>query len=171
MRPSFARRFLALRREGAGKTGCALHPRSRVQLCMEMRTRAYSCSGGIRPSLRNGFTAYGGLSPATSSCCHRHGRIKGLSSPVGPTRLRQFDISNGCQDHTLLPYASAPFVSRAADRSRAFRQPALRSRCAPDAVASTASHPTFVTMANAPLSRTGSTGYNRDEGRCEAVYF
>src|SRR6202030_4873108 len=29
--PRFARNFLALRSEGAGNTGCALHPRSRVQ--------------------------------------------------------------------------------------------------------------------------------------------
>jgi hypothetical protein len=27
--------------EGAGKTGCALHPRSRVQICAKKRTRAY----------------------------------------------------------------------------------------------------------------------------------
>jgi hypothetical protein len=31
--------------EGAGKTGCALHPRSRVQDCAKMRTRAYRFSG------------------------------------------------------------------------------------------------------------------------------
>src|SRR3984957_21019727 len=34
------------KQKGAGKTGCALHPRSRVQLCIkEMRTRAYRFSG------------------------------------------------------------------------------------------------------------------------------
>src|SRR6266436_3974985 len=27
-------------------------------------------------------------------------------SPVGPTRLRQLDTSNGCQDHTVLPSAA-----------------------------------------------------------------
>src|SRR5260221_10008729 len=31
--------------EGAGKTGCALHPRSRVQNCAKKRTRAYRFSG------------------------------------------------------------------------------------------------------------------------------
>ena len=31
--------------EGAGKTGCALHPRSRVQVAREVRTRAYRSSG------------------------------------------------------------------------------------------------------------------------------
>jgi hypothetical protein len=32
-------------REGAGKTGCALHPRSRVQKAKRTRTRAYRFSG------------------------------------------------------------------------------------------------------------------------------
>src|SRR6476469_681023 len=31
--------------EGAGKTGCALHPRSRVQCAQRVRTRAYRSSG------------------------------------------------------------------------------------------------------------------------------
>src|SRR5437016_10442979 len=31
---------------------------------------------------------------------------------------RQLDTSNGCQNHTLLPYASASFVLHAANRSR-----------------------------------------------------
>ena len=34
-------------REGAGKTGCALHPRSRAQLHKTKRTRAYRFSGSI----------------------------------------------------------------------------------------------------------------------------
>ncbi len=73
----------SLRTEGAGKTGCALHPRSRVQNCAKKRTRAYRFSGGIRPSLRNGFTVYNVLSPATNSICHRHRRIEVLRGPVG----------------------------------------------------------------------------------------
>jgi hypothetical protein len=51
----------------------------------EMRTRAYRFSGGIRPSLRSGFTAYSALSPATNSFCHRRLRIETCLSPVGPT--------------------------------------------------------------------------------------
>ena len=66
-------------------------------------------------------------SSATNSSCHRHRRIKGCLSPVGPTRLRQFSTSIGCQDHTALPSASAPFVCASFDRSQAVR-PALRSR-------------------------------------------
>ncbi|WP_212295695.1 hypothetical protein, partial [Bradyrhizobium sp. AUGA SZCCT0160] len=34
--PELCQKFLALENEGAGKTGCALHPRSRVRLAQEM---------------------------------------------------------------------------------------------------------------------------------------
>src|ERR1700716_4038305 len=96
------------------------------------------------------LTAYFVLSPATNSSCHRHQRIKGCLSPVGPTCLRQLDTSNGCQDHTALPSATVAVRLRAVDHSRVFRQPALRSHRAPDAAASTASHPAFVTIAIRP---------------------
>src|ERR1700724_3483845 len=46
MRPRFAGNFLTLQSEGAGNTGCTLHPRSRVQQCTTKRTRAYRFSGG-----------------------------------------------------------------------------------------------------------------------------
>src|SRR6266700_5635508 len=50
---------------------------------------------------------------------------------------RRLDTRNGCQDHTLLPSATLPLVSRASlDRSRLTR-PAIS--CAHDIVASTAS--------------------------------
>src|SRR5678815_2548872 len=80
----------------------ARYPRSRVQCAQEVRTRAYRAAEAIRHSLRNGFTAYSALSPATNSSCHRRQRIEICPSPVGPTHLRQLDISNGCQDHTVL---------------------------------------------------------------------
>src|SRR3954470_15521496 len=58
-RPSFAIRSRPLHSEGTGKTGCALHPRSRVQFAQ--RKCAHEHTGpaeNTRPSLRNGFTAY-----------------------------------------------------------------------------------------------------------------
>jgi hypothetical protein len=59
------------------------------------------------------LTAYGALSPATNSSCHRRRRIDGLARPVGLSKdLRRLDTSNGCQDHTLLPYALAFRKSR-----------------------------------------------------------
>jgi hypothetical protein len=57
-----------LRTEGAGKTGCAPHPRSRVQNVHQESAHEHTGSAeAIRPSLRNGFTAYAGLSSATNS--------------------------------------------------------------------------------------------------------
>jgi hypothetical protein len=71
MCPRLAKTSALAKEEGAGKTGCTLHPRSRVQTCTKKRTRAYRFSGGIRPSLRNGFTAYFALSPVNGLSCHR----------------------------------------------------------------------------------------------------
>ena len=45
MRPGFAFGSAPQKSEGAGKTGCALHPRSRVQNGAKKRTRAYRFSG------------------------------------------------------------------------------------------------------------------------------
>jgi hypothetical protein len=62
--------------------------------------------------------------------------------------LRRLDTSNGCQDHTLWPYASAPFVF--APRT-AHDHLALRSPLRADAAASTASHLTFRDDREPPL--------------------
>ena len=56
------------RKEGAGKTGCALHPRSRVQCYWVGRTRAYRFSGDIPAFPAQWFTAYSALSPAIRIC-------------------------------------------------------------------------------------------------------
>ena len=94
------------RREGAGNAGCTLHPRSRVQWVEGSAHEHTGSAEAIRHSLRNGFTAYFALFPATNSFCHRRQRIEICLSPVGPTRLRWLDISNGCQNHTTSPYAA-----------------------------------------------------------------
>ena len=72
-------------------------------------------------------------------------------------RHRQLGTSNGCRDHTVLPYALAPFVLRA---GIAHERLALRHRCAPTPNASTASLPTFVTTRDRPScrARTGRAG-------------
>src|SRR5258708_20230400 len=69
--------------------------------------------GASRHSLHNGFTAYAVLSPATNSSCHRHRRIKVLRARLGSQHLRRLDTSNGCQDHTVLPYAPTPLRQKA----------------------------------------------------------
>jgi len=128
--------------------------------------------GTLRHSLRNGFTAYAVLSPATNSSCHRRkadwrlikpGRADFTSAHLG--------ASNGRQDHTVLPYAAPVFAKRLrraqvrvrrsfSEGGSAFRparrcsltvryRPANTHRA--DAAASTASHPAFVTTRDPPL--------------------
>ena len=90
--------------EGAGKAGCALHPRSRVQTCTKKRTRAYRFSGGIPAFPAQWFTAYSALSPVTGLFCHRHPREVLLPANLTP--------ASGCQDHTASPSARVALVSR-----------------------------------------------------------
>ena len=110
MRPRFAKTF-AHKREGAGKTGCALHPRSRVQCAqgsahtsiqVQRRASGLPCAMALR------------LMP-----CSPRRRIRLVTvadgsrfcqTRLGYQNLRQLDTSNGCQDHTVLPYAPASFV-------------------------------------------------------------
>ena len=68
-RPRFAINFSPSRKlEGAGKTGCAPHPRSRVQFAHSKNAHEHTGSAETpRPSLRNGFTAYSELSPVNGS--------------------------------------------------------------------------------------------------------
>ena len=84
--------------EGAGKTGCALHPRSRVQNAHSKNAHEHTGSAEtLRPSLRSGFTAYFELSPVTALFCHRR--------PRGSHR-KNLTPASGCQDHTTSPSAS-----------------------------------------------------------------
>ena len=41
------------------------------------------------------------------------GELAALEARSGFANLHRLDTSHGCQDHTVLPYASAPFVLRA----------------------------------------------------------
>ena len=71
------------------------------------------------------LTAYFVLSPVSEFVLSPSSADMACLSPVGPTRLREFNTSNGCQNHTALPYAKSICRLRAVDRSR---DPALRSR-------------------------------------------
>jgi hypothetical protein len=77
----------------------------------------------IRPSLRNGFTAYSALSPVT-------GFLATVAMRIAPHDLTP---ASGRQNHTTSPSTSAALVSRS--------------------FASTASHRTFVTIASRPSCR------------------
>jgi len=136
-RPGFANRFAPNERAQGMPGACC----TRGPVCKRWVRCAHEHTGTVgarRHSLRSGFTAYGALSPETNSSCLRHRRIDGFAKPGWDCEnLHRFDTSHGCQNHTLLPYASASFVCRAADRSQAKARPAIRISAA-GAAASTA---------------------------------
>jgi hypothetical protein len=90
--------------------------------------------------------------------------LKDCLNPVGPTRLRQLDTNNGCQNHTLLPYAAtrrrtglrralAPVVCALC--SLTDQGPPCEHDHAPDAAASTASRPNVRDDGQRPSTGTG----------------
>jgi hypothetical protein len=112
--------------EGAGNAGCALHPRSRVQMGNEKRTRAYRFSGG-HPTFPAQWL-YGLCSWRRIRLVTIVDELAADPRPVGPTCLRQLDTSNGCRNHTPSPYAATSFVCAPFDRSRVQTRPAIHLR-------------------------------------------
>src|SRR5258708_3153192 len=102
MRPRFSENLRPLKTEGAGKTGCALHPRSRVQyvhknahtsIQVQRRASGLPCAMVLRLITR---------SPRRPAL-------------LPPSSLRSLLLKNltpasGRQDHTTSPSASATFV-------------------------------------------------------------
>jgi hypothetical protein len=63
------------RREGAGKTGCALHHAISCAIVHQGDAHEHTGSAeAVRPSLRNGFTVSFVLSPVIGPGCHRRKR-------------------------------------------------------------------------------------------------
>ena len=116
-----------MKSEGAGKTGCALHPRSRMQNAQAKRTRAYRFSGSSPAFPAQWYGLFRAL-PGD----------RALSSPSSARSLALTNLTpaSGRQDRTTSPYASASFVARIkrAQRCRVHRIP----------------HPTSVTIASRP---------------------
>ena len=97
------------------------------------------------------LTAYFVLSPATNSSCHRHPRIKVLSKArSGRLASANLTPATGARTTRLCRPLKRRSSCTLADRSRGSSRPA--TACAPDALASTASRPAFVTIAKRPLS-------------------
>jgi hypothetical protein len=91
----------SLKSEGAGKTGCTPHPRSRVRFAQtKMHTSIQVQANTLRPSLRNGFTAYFVLFPENGS----------FASVVGGTLPANVMPAPRHQNHTTSPYASGAYV-------------------------------------------------------------
>jgi hypothetical protein len=98
--------------EGAGKTGCALHPRSRVQNGQQKRTRAYRFSGGNPAFPAQWFYGLYRALPGDRAFLP--------PSPLRSSLLKNLTPASGRQDHTALPSASARFVT---SRRRVHRIP------------------------------------------------
>ena len=144
-------RSVPLRKKGAGNAGCALHPRSRVQICakkahtsiqVQRKHSGIPCAMALRLISRSPrrrirlVTVAAGLMAETI-------RLDRISH-------RQLDTSNGCQDHTVLPYASASFVLRT---STAHGRSALQSQARPTLPRPPHPLPRFVTIAIRPSCR------------------
>ena len=118
--------FLTLESEGAGNAGCTLHPRSRVQY---VDRGAHEHTGSAEAS-----DIPCAMVVRLMSCSPRRtGLVVTVVSGIASTNLTP---ASGRQDHTILPYASAPFVKGTS--------------------ASTASHPASVTIAKRPSYRDGT---------------
>jgi hypothetical protein len=128
------------KQEGAGKTGCALHPRSRVQTAhkkthtsiqVQRRQSGLPCAMGLR----------------LISCSPRRPALLPPSLPRSVSFPRNLTPASGCQDHTTSPYASMHSSARS---DRACTESVHRIP-----------HPTSVTTAKRPsyghgMGRAGS---------------
>src|SRR5437879_3205901 len=74
-----------------------------------MRTRAYRFSGGTPTFPAQWFDGLCRARPGDEFVFVTVADgLRLIETRSGRLRLRQLDISNGCQAHTVLPYAAAP---------------------------------------------------------------
>ena len=80
---------------------------TRGLVCNKRKRSAHEHTGeaeALRHPLRNGFTVYSVLSPATNSSCHRHPRIEGAPRPVErslPPRIWRQQRASGPHGFTV----------------------------------------------------------------------
>src|SRR6202171_5652870 len=94
LRPSFSFHFRPRKSEGAGKTGCALHPRSRVQTCTKKSTRAYRFSGNTPAFPAQWFYGLCRALPGDRLSCHRRhaDRSAQLDASIGASGPHDFAV-------------------------------------------------------------------------------
>src|SRR3984957_6642696 len=98
--PELCKSLLPLRTEGAGNTGCPLHPQPRVQSVESTRVSHHRFTGTPGISCAMVLTVSFVLSPVT-------GLVVTVASGVTSTNLTP---ASGRQDHTTSPSAKAPLV-------------------------------------------------------------
>jgi len=97
--------------EGAGKAGCALHPRSRVQGCtMETHTSIQVQRRHPAFPAQWFLPAYTALSPVTGLSCHRRPReiSRELDASVGAAGPRGFAVRSSHARQSQLPRPPHP---------------------------------------------------------------
>jgi hypothetical protein len=140
--------------EGAGNAGRRLAPAVSCAGCSEMRTRAYRYSqsspafpaqwfDGLYRALPGDELPFASIAAGLTA-----GRTR-----LDSNSLRQLDTSHGCQNHTALPYASAPVVCTLC--SLTDESPPCEHHHAPDAAASTATRPNVRDDGQRPSGGTG----------------
>ena len=126
--------------------------------CARMRERSAhehtGTVGAIRHSLRNGFTAYTVLSPATNSSCHRRRRIEAHAKP-GWVRKTSGGLTPATGARTTRFCRPQKRRSSGAPASLTGKARPAKTFCAPGAAAATASRLTSVTIAIRPSCGTG----------------
>ena len=95
----FAKQRPSKKSEGAGNAGCQTHPRFRVKKTHEAHHRF---AGRSRHSLRDGVTAYSGLSLVIGLSCHHPRAMR--------KHCRELTPASRHQDHTASPSASCALV-------------------------------------------------------------
>jgi hypothetical protein len=177
---------------GRGECRVPAHPQP---VCIGSKHTVVTTSTPKHPAFPHAMvlTAYAALSSATNSSCHRHRRIDGMPKPgwaddafADLTPATGARTTRFCRTRPPAPKASTGLVPvrrsfseggfsavrlHAVDSSQAFRQPALPLRRAPDAAASTASHPASVTIAIRPSWGRDSGGYTGDLGQAKTGIF
>src|SRR6266702_7140113 len=102
--PRLAYRFTLSQNRGRREDRVRAAPAVSCAICTEESAHEHTGSAEtLRPSPRNGFTAYSALSPVT-------GFLATVASRALPQNLTP---ASGRQNHTISPYASAPFVKGA----------------------------------------------------------
>jgi hypothetical protein len=145
-------------KEGVGNAGCPLHPQPRVRFALVKSTRVNEYTGITRRSRTQWFYDLFRALPGDRALLPPSPADMVLSKP-GRADLTSANLTpaSGRQDHTTSPYATTSLVRSLCDRSQAVK-PALRSRRAQNAAASTASNPASVTIAIRPSSGVDESG-------------
>ena len=116
--PEFCKIIRPIKKEGAGKTGCALHPRSHVQKCSRKTHTSIQVQrkqSGLPCAMV--LTAYSALSSVTGLSCHRRSQealaSRELDTSVGVSgphdfAVRKLRVRLCAQPTSIAPRAQRP---------------------------------------------------------------